>query len=146
MSSTLDNTKQTAEPLVRLTSAKVLILDEPTAALAVEQSGIVLKYIIQARERGLGVIFITHNPHHAYPVGDRFLLLNRGRSIGNYEKSQVTRSARDGGPSRATAHDALAAFDLARAAEESWRKGRTVTVEPQRCAGNVRYTVKQENR
>ena len=71
--------------------AKVLILDEPTAALGVKQSGVVLKYVIQARERGLGVIFITHNPHHAYPVGDRFLLLNRGRSIGYYEKSQITR-------------------------------------------------------
>jgi simple sugar transport system ATP-binding protein len=71
--------------------AKVLILDEPTAALGVKQSGVVLKYIIQARERGLGVVFITHNPHHAYPVGDRFLLLNRGRSIGYYEKNQVTR-------------------------------------------------------
>jgi simple sugar transport system ATP-binding protein len=71
--------------------AKVLILDEPTAALGVRQSGVVLKYIIQARERGLGVIFITHNPHHAYPVGDRFLLLNRGRSIGYFEKSQITR-------------------------------------------------------
>ncbi len=71
--------------------AKVLILDEPTAALGVKQSGVVLKYIIQARERGLGVIFITHNPHHAYPVGDRFLLLNRGASIGYYEKGQVTR-------------------------------------------------------
>ena len=71
--------------------AKVLILDEPTAALGVKQSGVVLKYIIQARERGLGVIFITHNPHHAYPVGDRFLLLNRGSSLGYYEKAQVTR-------------------------------------------------------
>jgi simple sugar transport system ATP-binding protein len=71
--------------------AKVLILDEPTAALGVKQSGVVLKYIIQARERGLGVIFITHNPHHAYPVGDRFLLLNRGRSIGYFEKGQITR-------------------------------------------------------
>jgi simple sugar transport system ATP-binding protein len=71
--------------------AKVLILDEPTAALGVKQSGVVLKYIIQARERGLGVVFITHNPHHAYPVGDRFLLLNRGRSIGNFEKTQITR-------------------------------------------------------
>ncbi|MGD0245847.1 MAG: ATP-binding cassette domain-containing protein [Streptosporangiaceae bacterium] len=71
--------------------AKVLILDEPTAALGVKQSGVVLKYIIQARERGLGVIFITHNPHHAYPVGDRFLLLNRGTSIGYFEKSQITR-------------------------------------------------------
>jgi simple sugar transport system ATP-binding protein len=71
--------------------AKVLILDEPTAALGVKQSGVVLKYIIQARERGLGVIFITHNPHHAFPVGDRFLLLNRGRSIGYYRKDQITR-------------------------------------------------------
>jgi simple sugar transport system ATP-binding protein len=71
--------------------AKVLILDEPTAALGVKQSGVVLRYIIQARERGLGVIFITHNPHHAYPVGDRFLLLNRGRSIGYYAKEQITR-------------------------------------------------------
>jgi simple sugar transport system ATP-binding protein len=71
--------------------AKVLILDEPTAALGVKQSGVVLKYVIQARERGLGVIFITHNPHHAYPVGDRFLLLNRGRSIGYYRKDQITR-------------------------------------------------------
>jgi ABC-type sugar transport system ATPase subunit len=74
-----------------LAGAKVLILDEPTAALGVKQSGVVLKYIIQARERGLAVIFITHNPHHAYPVGDRFLLLNRGASIGYFEKSQITR-------------------------------------------------------
>jgi simple sugar transport system ATP-binding protein len=71
--------------------AKVLILDEPTAALGVKQSGVVLKYIIQARERGLGVIFITHNPHHAYPVGDRFLLLKRGRVLGYYAKDEITR-------------------------------------------------------
>src|SRR5437016_5415713 len=71
--------------------AKVLILDEPTAALGVKQSGVVLKYILQARERGLGVIFITHNPHHAYPVGDRFLLLKRGRVLGYYAKNEVTR-------------------------------------------------------
>jgi len=70
--------------------AKVLILDEPTAALGVKQSGVVLRYIVQARDRGLGVIFITHNPHHAYPVGDRFLLLKRGQSIGYYEKSEIT--------------------------------------------------------
>ena len=71
--------------------AKVLILDEPTAALGVKQSGVVLKYILQAKERGLGVIFITHNPHHAYPVGDRFLLLKRGRSLGYYSKGEVSR-------------------------------------------------------
>jgi simple sugar transport system ATP-binding protein len=71
--------------------AKVLILDEPTAALGVKQSGVVLKYIIAARERGLGVIFITHNPHHAYPVGDRFLLLQRGKSIGYFRKDEISR-------------------------------------------------------
>jgi simple sugar transport system ATP-binding protein len=70
--------------------AKVLILDEPTAALGVKQAGVVLRYIVQAKERGIGVIFITHNPHHAYPVGDRFLLLNRGRSIGYYAKNEIT--------------------------------------------------------
>ena len=70
--------------------AKVLILDEPTAALGVKQSGVVLKYIVQARERGLGVIFITHNPHHAYPVGDRFMLLRRGTSMGDFPKSEMT--------------------------------------------------------
>jgi simple sugar transport system ATP-binding protein len=71
--------------------AKVLILDEPTSALGVKQSGIVLRYVVQARERGVGVIFITHNPHHAYPVGNRFLLLNRGRLTGAYEKGEVDR-------------------------------------------------------
>ena len=70
--------------------AKILILDEPTSALGVRQSGIVLKYVVQARERGLGVIFITHNPHHAFPVGDRFVLLNRGRLMGSYEKNQTS--------------------------------------------------------
>ncbi|MCW2916098.1 MAG: sugar transporter ATP-binding protein [Actinomycetia bacterium] len=71
--------------------AKALILDEPTAALGVKQAGVVLRYIVQAREKGLGVIFITHNPHHAYPVGDRFLLLKRGQSIGDHVKEDVSR-------------------------------------------------------
>src|ERR1700686_2682537 len=70
--------------------AKVLILDEPTSALGVRQSGIVLKYIVQARELGKGVIFITHNPHHAYPVGDRFYLLKRGRLMASVLKSETT--------------------------------------------------------
>jgi simple sugar transport system ATP-binding protein len=70
--------------------ARVLILDEPTAALGVKQSGVVLKYIAKARERGLGVVFITHNPHHAYPVGDRFMLLRRGKSMGDFPKAEIT--------------------------------------------------------
>ncbi|HYP59852.1 MAG TPA: ATP-binding cassette domain-containing protein [Thermomicrobiales bacterium] len=71
--------------------AKVLILDEPTAALGVKEAGVVLRYIAQARARGLGVVFITHNVHHAYPIGDRFTLLNRGTSYGTFSKSEVTR-------------------------------------------------------
>jgi simple sugar transport system ATP-binding protein len=69
--------------------ARVLILDEPTSALGVKQAGVVLKYVLQARERGVAVIFITHNPHHAYPVGDRFVILNRGQSLGTYAKSEI---------------------------------------------------------
>jgi simple sugar transport system ATP-binding protein len=71
--------------------AKVLILDEPTAALGVKEAGVVLRYIAQARARGLGVVFITHNIHHAYPIGDRFTLLNRGRSYGTFRKEEVSR-------------------------------------------------------
>ncbi|HMK97414.1 MAG TPA: ATP-binding cassette domain-containing protein, partial [Acidimicrobiales bacterium] len=71
--------------------ARVLILDEPTSALGVKQSGIVLRYVVQARERGVGVIFITHNPHHAYPVGDRFIVLNRGRLLASGRKGEISR-------------------------------------------------------
>ncbi|MTD16890.1 ATP-binding cassette domain-containing protein [Nakamurella sp. YIM 132087] len=70
--------------------ARVLILDEPTSALGVRQAGVVLRYIVQAKERGLGVIFITHNPNHAYPVSDHFVLLQRGRTIGDHAKSEIT--------------------------------------------------------
>ncbi len=69
--------------------AKVLILDEPTAALGVKQAGVVLKYILQAKQRGIGVIFITHNPHHAYPVGDHFVILRRGQVFGDYSKEEI---------------------------------------------------------
>ncbi len=71
--------------------AKMLILDEPTSALGVKQSGVVLRYIVQARNRGLGVIFITHNPHHAWPVGDRFVVLNRGKMLGAWDKGGISR-------------------------------------------------------
>ena len=71
--------------------ARVLILDEPTSALGVHQASIVLKYIARARERGLGVIFISHNIHHAFAVADRFTLLNRGTSQGTYKRGEVSR-------------------------------------------------------
>ncbi len=71
--------------------AKVLILDEPTAALGVKQSCNVLKLVHKARERGISVIFITHNVHHAYPIGDSFTLLNRGQSMGTFAKSDISK-------------------------------------------------------
>ena len=61
--------------------ARVLILDEPTAALGVKQSGVVLKYTAAARDAGLGVVFITHNPHHAFLVGNHFIILKLGRRV-----------------------------------------------------------------
>lgn len=70
--------------------ARVLILDEPTAALGVKQSGVVLKNIRSAQKRGVAVVFITHNPQHAYLVGDRFLVLNRGRSLGEYARDEIS--------------------------------------------------------
>ncbi len=70
--------------------AKVLILDEPTSALGVKEAATVLRYIAQAKEQGLGVIFISHNVYHAYPIGDRFTILERGRSSGTFDKSEIS--------------------------------------------------------
>ncbi|ALP32769.1 ATP-binding cassette domain-containing protein [Corynebacterium pseudotuberculosis] len=70
--------------------ARVIILDEPTAALGVKQSGMVLRFVAAARDKGLGVVLITHNPHHAYLVGDRFTILNLGNQILNASRDQVT--------------------------------------------------------
>jgi simple sugar transport system ATP-binding protein len=72
--------------------AKVVILDEPTSALGVKEAGVVLRFIAQARDQGVGVILITHNVNHAYPVGDRFTILDRGRSKGTFNKSDLTMS------------------------------------------------------
>ncbi len=70
--------------------AKVLILDEPTSALGVHQTATVLRYIRAVREKGLSVILITHNVHHALAVGDRFTVLNRGRTVGTWRSDEIT--------------------------------------------------------
>jgi simple sugar transport system ATP-binding protein len=69
--------------------AKALVLDEPTAALGVKQAGVVLKYVAAARDAGLGVVLITHNPHHAHLVGDRFVLLKRGVMAGSHSRDAI---------------------------------------------------------
>ncbi|MGB8022674.1 MAG: ATP-binding cassette domain-containing protein [Candidatus Nanopelagicales bacterium] len=70
--------------------AQVVILDEPTSALGVKQSGRVLKFVRDARDRGIGVVLITHNPHHAFMVGDEFVLLKRGRMTNRWLKEEVS--------------------------------------------------------
>lgn len=70
--------------------ARVIILDEPTAALGVRQSGVVLKYIAAARDAGLGVVFITHNPHHAFLVGNHFVILKLGRVVLDAHRDELT--------------------------------------------------------
>ena len=69
--------------------AKVLILDEPTSALGVHQTATVLRYIKRVRAKGLSVIFITHNVRHAYAVGSRFTILNRGKTLGTFAKGEI---------------------------------------------------------
>lgn len=70
--------------------AKVLILDEPTSALGVRQTSNVLATIDRVRNKGVGVVFITHNTRHAMAVGDRFTVLNRGSTLGTAKRGEVT--------------------------------------------------------
>ena len=70
--------------------AKLLILDEPTSALSVAESQKVLDYTLNAKERGLSVIFITHNVHHVMAVADRYTVIRHSKRVGTYEKGQVT--------------------------------------------------------
>lgn len=71
--------------------ARVLILDEPTAALGVKQASHVLRIVNQAKKRGLAVIFITHQVMHAMAVGDHFAVLIRGAVAADFRKGQKTR-------------------------------------------------------
>jgi simple sugar transport system ATP-binding protein len=70
--------------------AKVLILDEPTSALGVRQTSNVLATIDRVRSQGVGVVFISHNVRHAMAVGDRFTVLNRGKTLGTAKKGEIT--------------------------------------------------------
>ena len=70
--------------------ARVLILDEPTAALGVRESATVLRLIDTVRARGVAVLFITHNAYHAYSTGDRFVIMRRGESISEFDKADRT--------------------------------------------------------
>jgi simple sugar transport system ATP-binding protein len=67
--------------------ARLLVLDEPTAALGVRESATVLRLIDTVRSRGVAVVFITHNAYHAHSVGDEFLILRRGETLATFSKA-----------------------------------------------------------
>jgi len=73
----------------RYFGAKLLILDEPTSALSVGETRKVINYTLNAKERGLSVIFITHNVGHVYQVADRFVIIRRGMMVGSYSRDEV---------------------------------------------------------
>ena len=68
---------------------KIIILDEPTAAFGVEESGRVLQIIKELKTNGISVIIITHNMEHAFSIADRFCVLRLGRVVGNVNKSET---------------------------------------------------------
>jgi len=68
--------------------AKVLILDEPTSALGVKEASTVLRFINHAKSQGVGIVFITHNAHHAMSAGDRFVVLIQGRVAASFRRGE----------------------------------------------------------
>ena len=71
-------------------NSRLVILDEPTAALGVAQTRQVLDLVKRLAERGLAVVLISHNLHDIFEVADRITVLRLGRDIGVYEREKTT--------------------------------------------------------
>lgn len=69
--------------------AKLLILDEPTAALSVKETEWVLRLVSEAKHNGLAVIFISHNAYEVYEVADRFVVLQHGKNYADIPRSET---------------------------------------------------------
>jgi simple sugar transport system ATP-binding protein len=70
--------------------AKLLLLDEPTAALSVKETEKVLDFIGKVKEQGLSVIIVDHNIYHIYPIVDKFVILDRGIKIAEFRKDDLS--------------------------------------------------------
>ena len=70
-------------------SDKILILDEPTAALGVRESAKILDMIVNLKKKGLSIIIITHNMEHAFSIADRFLVIRLGKNIGERNRAET---------------------------------------------------------
>lgn len=70
--------------------AKLLLLDEPTSALSVAESQKVLDFVKESKARGISSVFVTHNLHHVWSVADRFVILSRGKVVGDLRKEEAS--------------------------------------------------------
>ena len=68
---------------------RVLLLDEPLAALSIKEARKVHDMVMKAKEAGHSIVYITHNVHHVYPIADRFVILDRGKKLAEVEKKDV---------------------------------------------------------
>jgi simple sugar transport system ATP-binding protein len=71
-------------------SGKLLLLDEPTAALSLKETDKVLKFAESVREKGLSEIIVDHNINHIYPIVDKFVIMERGRKVTELQKADVS--------------------------------------------------------
>lgn len=69
---------------------KILLLDEPTAALSIKETQKVLDFAESVREKGMSEIIVDHNIYHIYPVVDKFVIMDRGRKVSEVKKNDVT--------------------------------------------------------
>jgi D-xylose transport system ATP-binding protein len=74
-------------------NSKLVILDEPTAALGVAQTEQVLALVRRLGEQGLAVVLISHNLHDVFETADRITVLRLGRNVGVFERRQTTQQA-----------------------------------------------------
>jgi len=70
--------------------ANLIILDEPTIGLSLTETEKVLNFVKKIKEEGKSCIFISHNIYHVYPIADRFVILDKGKNVGEYYKKDVT--------------------------------------------------------
>jgi D-xylose transport system ATP-binding protein len=73
-------------------NSKVVILDEPTAALGVAQTRQVLDLVKRLGEQGLAVVLISHNLHDIFEVADNITVLRLGQNVGEYKRADVTQT------------------------------------------------------
>ena len=73
-------------------NSKVVILDEPTAALGVAQTRQVLDLVKRLGEQGLAVVLISHNLHDIFEVADNITVLRLGQNVGEYKRTDVTQT------------------------------------------------------